>query len=83
MAGGKFGPPVGGMKTPLPDINPFAIEMRIDKLTTAGGLRVKSISAVDSDGQKIRSVEFDATADIVKFKTQNKEFAYHILLMEG
>jgi len=69
--------------TPLPDIDPFTIEMRIGKLTGTGGLRVKSISAVDSDGEKIRNVEFDGTADRVKFETQSKEFAYHVLLLEG
>jgi len=69
--------------TSLPDIDPFIIEMRIDKLSATGGLRVKSISAVDEKGEKIRSVEFDGTANRVKFKTQSKEFAYHVLLLEG
>jgi hypothetical protein len=69
--------------TPLPDIDPFTIEMRIDKLTATGGLRVKSISAVDEEGEKIRSVEFDGTANRVKFETKSKEFAYHVLLLEG
>jgi hypothetical protein len=66
--------------TPLPDVDPFTIEMRIDKLTATGGLRVKSISAVDENGEKIRNVEFNGTADRVKFETQSKEFAYHVLL---
>jgi len=69
--------------TPLPDIDPFTIGMRIDKLSDTGGLRVKSISAVDENGEKIRSVEFEGTADRVKFRTQSKEFAYHVLLLEG
>jgi len=69
--------------TPLPDIEPFTIEMRIDKLITARGLRIKSISAVNENGEKIRSVEFDGTVDRVKFKTQSREFAYHVLLLEG
>ena len=69
--------------TPLPDIDPFTIEMRIDKLTATGGLRVKSISAVDEEGEKICSVEFDGTAERVKFETKSKEFAYHVLLLEG
>ncbi|MFC1792805.1 hypothetical protein ACFL3Q_04390 [Planctomycetota bacterium] len=64
--------------TPLPDIDPFTIE-----LTATGGLRVKSISAVDENGEKIRSVEFDSTAERVKFETQSKDFAYHVLLLEG
>ena len=68
--------------TPLPDIDSFTIEMRIDKLTIAGQ-RVKSISAVNEDGEKVRSVDFDGAANRVKFKTQSKEFAYHIQIFEG
>jgi hypothetical protein len=66
--------------TPLPDIDPFAIEIRIDKLTVAGGRRVKSISAVDENGEKIRDVDFEDSSNRVKFHTQSKEFAYHLLL---
>ena len=69
--------------TPLPDVDPFTMEMRIDKFAANGGLRVTSISAVDEKGEKIRSVEFDSTANRVKFRTQSKEFAYHVLLLEG
>jgi hypothetical protein len=69
--------------TPLPDIDPFTIEMAIDKIIATGGLRVKSIFAVDENGEKIRSVEFNSTADRVKFETQSKDFAYHVLLLEG
>jgi hypothetical protein len=66
--------------TPLPDIDPFTIEMLIDKLAAAGGRQVKSISAVDESGNIIRDVEFDGSANRVKFHTQSKEFAYHLLL---
>jgi hypothetical protein len=69
--------------TPLPDIDPFTIEMSIDKLTANVARRVKSISAMDEKGETVRSVEFDSTADRVKFKTQSEEFAYHVLLLEG
>ena len=57
--------------------------MAIDKIIAGGGLQVKSISAVDENGEKIRSVEFDGAANRVKFRTRSKEFAYHLLLMEG
>jgi len=57
--------------------------MHADKLVSAGARRVKSISAVDENGKKMRNVEFDGTANRVKFKTQDKEFAYHIQLLEG
>jgi len=66
--------------TPLPDIDPFTIEMRIDKLIATGSWRVQSITAVDENGEKIRNIEFDSSANRVKFRTQSKEFAYHLLL---
>jgi hypothetical protein len=66
--------------TPLPDIDPFTIEMRIDKLTASGGRQVKSISAVDENGIRIRDVEFNGSANRVKFHTRSEEFAYHVLL---
>jgi hypothetical protein len=69
--------------TPLPDIDVFTIEIHIDKLVSTGDRRVKSISAVDENGEKIRNVEFEGTANRVKFRTQSKEFAYHIQLLEG
>jgi len=69
--------------TPLPDIDPFTIEMNIEKLTAVGDLRVKSLSAVDEKGEKIRSVEFDGDANLLNFETQSKDFAYHVLLLEG
>jgi uncharacterized protein YkuJ len=68
--------------TPLLDVDPFTIDIRINKLSTAG-TRIKSIYAVDEDGEKIRNVKFDSMADRVKFRTQSKEFAYHIQLLEG
>jgi len=69
--------------TPLPDIDSFTIDMAIDEIIAGGGLQVKSISAVDENGKKIRSVEYDGAANRVKFRTRSKEFAYHLLLMEG
>jgi hypothetical protein len=68
--------------TPLPDLDAFRIEMRIDKLLTGGG-RVRSVAAVDADGENIRSVDFGSDGNHVTFRTRAKEFAYHVLLLEG
>ena len=57
--------------------------MAIEKIIAGGNLQVKSISAVDENGEIIRSVEFKVAANAVKFRTRSKEFEYHLLLMEG
>jgi len=69
--------------TPLPDIDPFTVTLRIDKLTGTKGATVKSVIAVDADGNNIRTVEFDAKRNLVSFQTRKNEFAYHILLSLG
>jgi len=66
--------------TPLPDITPFTIILRIDKLSGARNISVKSIIAVDSDGRNLRDVEFAAKEDVLEFQTRENEFAYHIFL---
>ncbi|MFH1718508.1 MAG: hypothetical protein ABIF19_14225, partial [Planctomycetota bacterium] len=68
--------------TPLPDIDPFAVELGIDKLSAAGGAQVKSIAAVDSSGEIARDVEFESKGNTVKFRTRGEEFAYRMLLEE-
>jgi hypothetical protein len=65
--------------TPLPDIDPFTITLRIDKLTGSSA-QVKSVIAVDADGRNIRNVQFDTKANLVKFQTRKNDFAYQISL---
>ncbi len=65
--------------TPLPDIDPFTVTLRIDNLTSSSA-QVKSIHAVDADGRNIRTVEFDTKANLVKFQTHKNDFAYQISL---
>jgi hypothetical protein len=67
---------------PLPDIDPFTVTLRIDKLTGAEDTKVESITAIDAQERNIRSVEFDAKGSQVKFHTRENEFAYQILLTE-
>ncbi len=66
--------------TPLPDIDPFTVTLRVDKLTSIKAMQVASITAIDADGKNIRSVKFDTKANLVEFQTRKNEFAYQILL---
>ena len=65
--------------TPLPEIGPFTISLRMNKLTGNRGVQVKSVTVVDADGRIIRRVKFDTKGDILKFQTRKNEFAYRIL----
>lgn len=65
--------------TPLPQIAPFNIKMRLDKLTGAEAVDVKSVVAVDPEDKTIRNVEFKSQGHVLEFRTRENEFAYHIL----
>ena len=76
--------------TPLPDIDPFTVTLRVDKLTGTKGIQAASITAIDTDGKNIRNVvlgtpygEFDAKKTLAKFQTRKNEFAYQVLLSLG
>jgi len=69
--------------TPLPEMDPFTVEVHLDKLLAVRRAGVKSIAAVGENGQTIRSVEFEGAPGTVKFRTAGGEFAYHLLLQEG
>jgi hypothetical protein len=66
--------------TPLPEMEPFTVGIRVDRLMGADRAVVKSAMAVDSAGKNIRHVGFKTEADMVKFHTRENEFAYHLLL---
>jgi len=70
--------------TPLPDLDPFTVTLRVDKLTGTKGTQAvrlcRRITAIDTDGKNIRNVEFDAKETLVKFQTRKNEFAYQIVL---
>ena len=73
--------------TPLPDIDPFTVTLRTDKLTGTEGTQAASVTAIDADGKNIRSVvlgtpygEFEAKRNLVRFNTRKNEFAYKIVL---
>jgi hypothetical protein len=66
--------------TPLPDLEPFTVTLRTDKLTGTKGKQAVSVTAIDADGKKIRNVEFDGKETLLMFQTRKNEFAYKIVL---
>ena len=66
--------------TPLSGLEPFTVTLRTDKLTGTKNKYAASISAIDADDKKIRSVEFDAQNTQIQFHTRKNEFAYKIVL---
>ncbi len=66
--------------TPLPDIGPFTVAIRINRLKMTGAENIKSVIAIDADGKKIRSVNFETKENLVSFQARKDEFAYQVLL---
>jgi hypothetical protein len=66
--------------TPLPDISPFTVALRLGELAGGGGARAESVVAVDVRGGKIRDVDFEMEEGIVRFETRTEEFAYHVAI---
>lgn len=59
--------------TPLPETDPFTITLTRKELKTASPA---SIIAIDSQGQKIRDVDFRVRRNLIEFETAENEFAY-------
>ena len=64
--------------TPLPDLGPFSIALRPDKLGIAGARSVRSAHAIDTGGSNTRPLAYEQDGDILMFRTQRGEFAYRI-----
>lgn len=64
--------------TPLPDGEPFAITLALDRVA-GRAVRVKEVTAVDADGRELRNVDYRAERGGVSFSTQADEFAYHVI----
>jgi hypothetical protein len=65
---------------PLPEMGPFGVGIRADRLIGADRAAVKSVIAVNPAGKNIRHVAFKIKANMVEFHTSENEFAYHLLL---
>ncbi len=66
--------------TPLPDLEPFTITLRTDKLTGTKDKYATSVTAINANGNNIRNVKFDAQNSQMQFQTSKNEFAYKIVL---
>ncbi len=62
--------------TPLPDIDPFSVEVHLSKFPMEQVRKIKSVIAVDEKGEKNRDVRFMSEAGVAKFETRSGEFAY-------
>ena len=68
--------------TPLPDLPPFDVTLRLDRLAGKTA-RVASLVAVDANGRERRPLEFQAADGRITFRTRKGEFAYRIALRPG
>ena len=66
--------------TPLPDLGPFSVALRLDKLGVPNGFAVDSVRAIDADGDTIRPVDHGDDGTTVTFQTRRDEFAYRLEL---
>ena len=66
--------------TPLPDLGPFSIALRPEKLGIPAARSIRSAHAVDAGGNKTRQLEYEHSDNVPRFRTQRGEFAYRIEL---
>ncbi|HNS20266.1 MAG TPA: hypothetical protein PKH24_07190 [Sedimentisphaerales bacterium] len=64
--------------TPLPQLGPFSVALRPERLGWPAGARAQSIDGVNADGEAIRRVDFEQMSDLLRFTTRRDEFAYRI-----
>jgi len=62
--------------TPLPDIGPFTVKLRPDRLPGITPIKVTSVVALDAEGGNPRNVDFTVRGNVVGFQTRENEFAY-------
>jgi len=63
--------------TPLPNLRSFPVALRPTEFGFDGA-RVRSLVAIDVDGQPLRPVGYETDNDRIAFETQRNEFAYII-----
>jgi hypothetical protein len=68
----------GLVVTPLPQLRPFSIALRLEELGLGTPDKVRSIVAVNAAGQETRSVDFEPVRGPIRFATRPGEFAYRI-----
>jgi len=68
--------------TPLPDLGAFSVGLKLSALGFPPDPRVRSVVAVDRQGQVLRPVEFETRENGLEFETQANEFEYNVRLEE-
>ncbi|NOZ22925.1 MAG: hypothetical protein GXP25_17750 [Planctomycetes bacterium] len=69
--------------TPLPDMEPFDVTLKLDKLTGRKRVRVESVAAVNVSGKQIRAIRPPQAGTALTFRTAKDDFAYRIVLLEN
>ncbi len=64
--------------TPLPDLDPFSVGIRLKELGLPGTDRVLSVTAVDRQGGHLRTASHEMSGNRLAFQTRAGEFAYQI-----
>ena len=64
-------------------MDPFAVTLRLGRLTGIESAKAVAVSAIGMDGRTVRKVEFTVERDLVTFHTRGDEFAYRISLARG
>jgi len=64
--------------TPLPELGPFSVALRPERLGLSATAVARSIVAVNTSGQDTRRVDFEQTDGLLRFTTRRGEFAYRI-----
>ena len=68
----------GFVLTPLPDAEPFDVAVRLTELPGGGTKALAAVEAVDAEGRRLRTLDFEARAGLVRFTTRRGEFAYRL-----
>ena len=64
--------------TALPNLGPFSVALRPEKLDDRAARRVQSAHAMGADGKKTRRLDCEQTGGVLRFRTRRGEFVYRI-----
>ncbi|MBN1845862.1 MAG: hypothetical protein JW810_09280 [Sedimentisphaerales bacterium] len=63
---------------PLPQLEPFAVTLRLDVIRPGDRRAIQSVTAVDAAGESIRRLDFEQANRQITFTTAADEFAYRL-----
>jgi len=64
--------------TPLPNLGPFSVALRPEKLGFPAARPIRSAHTVDAGGTKTRQLEYEQSGAVLRLRTRRDEFAYRI-----